>query len=118
MYDEFFSKAHELSRQGVPFIWPVRLPGPDGKLDPWNTSALEAVGLAQKQWVRVSANKSLGAYDVHVATGTLPEPVVRVVARAMAKKPGERHQSAAEIVADIDRALNALGHDGFRRWLP
>jgi hypothetical protein len=64
-----------VNRQGVVFLWPVRLPGPDGKLDDWNRSALEAAGLAQKSWVRVSANMALGAYEVHVASTNLAEPV-------------------------------------------
>jgi hypothetical protein len=63
-----------VNRQGVLFLWPVRLPGPDGKLDDWNKSALEAAQRAQKQWVRVQANMSLGAYDVWGATGQIPEP--------------------------------------------
>src|SRR5262245_16058478 len=28
-----------INRQGVLFLWPVRLPGPDGRLDDWNRSA-------------------------------------------------------------------------------
>jgi hypothetical protein len=63
-----------VNRQGVLFLWPIRLPGPDGKLDDWNKSALEAAELAKKNWVRVTANMSLGAYDVMVATGQHPEP--------------------------------------------
>jgi hypothetical protein len=35
---------------------------------------LEAVELAQKSWVRVSANMDVGGYDVLTATGTIPEP--------------------------------------------
>jgi hypothetical protein len=62
------------NRQGVLFIWPVRLPGPDGKLDDWSRSALEAAMRAQTKWVRVQANMSLGAYDVYEAQARLPEP--------------------------------------------
>src|SRR5262249_29659815 len=47
-----------INRQGVVFLWPVRLPGPDGKIDDWNGSALEAAQLAQRKWVRVTANLS------------------------------------------------------------
>ena len=36
------------------FLWPVRLPGPDGRLDEWSRSALEAADLAAPGWVRVS----------------------------------------------------------------
>src|SRR5262245_53377567 len=50
-----------VNRQGVLFLWPIRLPGPDGKHDDWSRSALEAAQLAQKNWVRVSSNMSLGA---------------------------------------------------------
>ena len=31
-----------INRQGVVFLWPIRLPGPDGRHDNWNSSALEA----------------------------------------------------------------------------
>ena len=44
-----------ITRQGVVFLWPVRLPGPDGKIDEWSRSALEAATMAAGQWVRVSA---------------------------------------------------------------
>lgn len=63
-----------VNRQGVLFLWPIRLPGPDGKLDEWGRTALEAAGLAAKGWVRVAANLGLGGYDVYQATGPLPEP--------------------------------------------
>jgi hypothetical protein len=63
-----------VNRQGVAFLWPVRLPGPDGKIDSWSQSALEAARLAEGHWVRVQANLSLGAYDVFQATGPLPDP--------------------------------------------
>ena len=63
-----------INRQQVPFLWPIRLPGADGKLDDWNRSAVEAAKMAQGQWVRVQANMSLGAYDVYEATGDLSAP--------------------------------------------
>ena len=63
-----------ISRQGVLALWPIRLPGPDGRLDAWNQSALEAAKLARDRWVRIAANMSLGAYDVFEATGDIPEP--------------------------------------------
>jgi hypothetical protein len=62
------------NRQGVVFVWPVRLPGPDGRVDEWSRTALEAADMAGKSWVRVVANMSLGAYDVFEATAQLPEP--------------------------------------------
>lgn len=63
-----------VSRQGVVFLWPIRLPGPDGKVDEWSRSALEAAQLAREGWVRVAANMPLGAYDVFQAQGEIPAP--------------------------------------------
>ncbi len=63
-----------INRQKVLFVWPIRLPGEDGRHDEWNASALEAAQMGQKDWIRVSANMSLGAYDIFQATGDLPNP--------------------------------------------
>jgi len=63
-----------INRQGVLHIWPVKLPGPDGKHNEWHRSAAVAAENAMENWVRVSANMSLGAYDVAQAIGDLPEP--------------------------------------------
>ena len=63
-----------INRQGVVFLWPIKLPGADGRHDEWNRSALEAAQMATTRWVRVSANMSLGAYEVLEATGELPDP--------------------------------------------
>lgn len=63
-----------VSRQGVLILWPLKLPGEDGRSNPWHESALEAAVIAEKHWVRLAANMSLGAYDVFQATGDLPEP--------------------------------------------
>ena len=58
-----------VNRQGIIFLWPIRLPGPDGRLDAWNRSALEAAKLAEQRWIRVQANRSLGSYEVFEAKG-------------------------------------------------
>jgi hypothetical protein len=63
-----------ISRQGVLFLWPIRLPGPDGKIDDWSRSALNASVEAKSRWVRVTSNMSLGAYEVAVASGQVAEP--------------------------------------------
>jgi hypothetical protein len=52
------------NRQGTLFLWPIRLPGADGKIDEWNRSALEAVERAGSHWIRIAANMNLGAYDL------------------------------------------------------
>ena len=61
-----------LSRPGnVLFLWPIRLPGADGRLDSWNRSALTiATSWATKNWVRVISNRALGAYEALVAANT------------------------------------------------
>jgi hypothetical protein len=63
-----------VNRQGVVFLWPVRLPGPDGRVDEWSRTALESVQLAMRNWTRVVANMALGGYEAFQATGQLPEP--------------------------------------------
>jgi hypothetical protein len=63
-----------LSRQGVLTLWPIRLPGEEGRHDEWNRSALEAAKIAQTRWIRLAANMALGAYEVYQAIGDLPAP--------------------------------------------
>jgi hypothetical protein len=63
-----------INRQGVLMLWPISLPGEDGRLNEWHRSALEAAGMAQKQWVRIAANMALGAYEVFQAAADIPEP--------------------------------------------
>ena len=63
-----------VSRQGVLSLWPVRLPGQDGKTMEWWRSAREAAELAIGSWVRLKANTALGAYEISVASGTIPDP--------------------------------------------
>jgi hypothetical protein len=64
-----------INRQHVLFIWPIRLPGEDGRLDVWNQSALEAADHAMTHWVRVKANMALGAYEVFQANGFSDTPM-------------------------------------------
>ena len=36
-----------INRQGVLFLWPIRLPGADGKIDDWSRSAMDAADEAK-----------------------------------------------------------------------
>ena len=63
-----------INRQGVVHLWPVRLPGPDGKHNAWHRSAETAVDVAMHRWVRLAANMSLGAYEAFEASANIPEP--------------------------------------------
>lgn len=56
-----------MNRQSVLFIWPIRLPGADGRIDRWSQSAHSAARVAVEKWVRISSNTSLGAYTVNAA---------------------------------------------------
>ena len=64
-----------INRQGVLFLWPVKIPGSDGKILVWHTSSADACALAMQRWVRVKANMSLGAYEFYKAPGKIPDPV-------------------------------------------
>lgn len=61
-----------INRQGVLFIWPVKLPGE--RQMAWHKSAMEAAQRAMNTWVSVRANMDLAAYDIYEATGELGEP--------------------------------------------
>jgi hypothetical protein len=63
-----------INRHGTMFLWPIRLPGPDGKDLDWWRSQREAAELAEDRWVRVRANMNLGAYDIFQAESMLAEP--------------------------------------------
>jgi len=63
-----------ITRQNVLFLWPVPLPGADGKSNPWHQSALDAARLAEKHWVRCTANMQAGYYDVFQSEANLSDP--------------------------------------------
>jgi len=64
-----------LTRQSDLLLWPIRLPGADGRLDDWNQSAMEAANVASQKWVRMCAKRSLGAYEIIVAPDPQPEAI-------------------------------------------
>ena len=73
---EFVNKTlyTAINRQGVIFLWPVRLPDPEGKQLEWWRSMREAAERAQKVWLRVKSNMSLGAYEMFVAPAGISDP--------------------------------------------
>ena len=64
-----------VTKQNDLFLWPIKLPGPDGRSNEWNDSALAAARLAETRWVRMAANMQAGPYDVFEACGELADPV-------------------------------------------
>jgi hypothetical protein len=63
-----------ITHRGQVFLWPISGPGPDGVMNPWHASALEAALLAQTRWTRIEADMNRGGYDVATAEAELPEP--------------------------------------------
>jgi hypothetical protein len=64
-----------VDRQGTAFFWPIKLPSREtGKDSSWAQSAREAAELATRQWMRMKADMSLGAYQLWVATAAIPDP--------------------------------------------
>lgn len=58
-----------INRQGLVFLWPIKLPDFRGRLDEWNHAALAAAKMAESSWIRLSANMAVGSYDLFKATG-------------------------------------------------
>jgi hypothetical protein len=93
-----------ITRQGVVFLWPVRLPSPDGRRDEWGRSSLEAAEIATRRWIRVASNLSLGAYEVFEAAANLPEP----------EWPDVTFKQLVEI-AFRDRLIRTLDHPAIKK---
>ncbi len=63
-----------ITKQGRLFLWPIKLPAPDGKSNIWNETAVEAARRASSCWVRIAADMSFGTYRVWEAKVTLGDP--------------------------------------------
>lgn len=59
----------------VIFLSDIPLPDSDGKDNEYNRSRRLAYDLAKTKWVKIQANKALGAYEIIEAVSELPEPV-------------------------------------------
>jgi hypothetical protein len=70
-----YSLFTAINRQGVVFLWPVRLPEKEAKDIEWHWSLREAAAKAVDTWLRVKANMGLGAYEITVAEGIITDPV-------------------------------------------
>jgi hypothetical protein len=105
---EFVNKTlfTAINRQGVLFLWPVRLPEPDGRQMDWHRSAREAAEKAMTGWVRFKANMSLGAYDIF-----------EVDKKARVPDPTWPELSFQEIIriAFRDRLITTTDHPVIRR---
>jgi hypothetical protein len=63
-----------ITKRGVVFLWPARLPGADGGGNRWYETGLEAADIAKTAWVRMVASKDLGGYEILKALGDLGDP--------------------------------------------
>ena len=62
------------TRQGTIFLWPIKLPDEEGRLDSWNQSALDIVEEYAGRWIRVTSNRQLGAYEPTKSTVDIQPP--------------------------------------------
>lgn len=82
VYDELAAEVRPkmlytyVTRDGNVALWPVSLPGEDGRLDSWSQSAHEGARRAETTWIRMVANRTVGAYDIYEASALEDEPVV------------------------------------------
>src|SRR5215472_4211678 len=63
-----------INRQKVLSVWPVKLPAADGRINEWHASAAAAAERAMRNWIRLAANMSLGAYEISEAIADYGEP--------------------------------------------
>jgi hypothetical protein len=97
-----------ITRSGVVFLWPVRVPASDRRPLEWHVSANTAAERAMKEWLRVCSNMSLRAYEIIVVDeekeGKIPDP----------KWPELSFQELCRI-ALRDRLINTPDHPVVRR---
>jgi hypothetical protein len=56
------------------FLWPVRLPDAQGRLDSWNESAMPLARLAEERWLRLERDRDANEYVPVFPERDLPDP--------------------------------------------
>ena len=97
-----------INRQGVVFLWPVRLPAPDDRKTEWPRSAREGAELAMTKWVRLKANMSLGAYEITVAESVMADPVWPDLSYQELVRIGYRDRMVTAVDHPVVRRLRGL----------
>jgi hypothetical protein len=65
-----------INRQGVLFLWPVKLPVTNvKKTNLWHGSAREAAEYAMNHWARVQSDMAAGHYVTTKGPDTIPDPI-------------------------------------------
>jgi hypothetical protein len=93
-----------ITRTGVLFLWPVRVPAADGRTNDWHVSAATAAEAAMRTWVRMKANLSLRAYEIFQAENKIPDPTWP-----------EQPFSELLRIAFRDRLINTFDHPAVKR---
>ncbi len=63
-----------IDRNDNVFLIPVPLPSEDGNQNQWHQSLAQNLQHAESNWIRMTANMHVGAYDVYQAESKLEEP--------------------------------------------
>ncbi|MBW8617069.1 MAG: hypothetical protein KGO21_00040 [Hyphomicrobiales bacterium] len=63
-----------VNRQGSPFLWKHPPVDPEGRDNLWNASHREALATAKDVWVKMTSNRSLGAYECQIAPNLNVDP--------------------------------------------
>jgi hypothetical protein len=93
------------TRGGKVGLWPIPLPGPDGRENPWHASAFAAADIAMKgNWVRLIANMQIGSYECVQALNASAEP----------EWPEESFEDLLRI-AFRDRFITSLDHEVLKK---
>lgn len=62
------------NRTGDLFLWRIKLPGVDGRVNTWTESAVQAMKLAETDWCRMFADMDNGFYQLRTSSAGWPEP--------------------------------------------
>ncbi len=64
-----------VTRQGGIYLWPLKLPSEDGRLDSWNESGIRIADQYAGKWIRLHSNRELSSYDVTEPISMFQPPV-------------------------------------------
>lgn len=90
---------------GTVFLWPVTLPGPDGRTNTWSQSAHAAAQAAQTDWLRVSSRRDAQMYGTTKSKVSRPDP----------KWPEKSFEDLLRVAFDDGRLIDSLDHPIVRR---
>ena len=63
-----------ITRQGTLFLWPIPLPGADGRINEYHRSAHQHAEMAMTRWIRMRADAESRGYVAWEAEGEIADP--------------------------------------------